>query len=69
MMHYEFNGSLCNPNSGNEKGSVENKVGYHRRNLFVSIPEFKDLEEYNKELLIKLDKDMEREHYMGKDEL
>ena len=63
MMHYGFQSNFCNPNSGNEKGSVENKVGYHRRNLFVPIPEFKDLEEYNKQLLLELDKDMEREHY------
>lgn len=63
MMHYGFQSNFCNPNSGNEKGSVENKVGYHRRNLFVPIPEFNDLKEYNKELLTKLDDDMNREHY------
>ena len=63
MMHYGFQSNFCNPNSGNEKGSVENKVGYHRRNLFVPIPEFNDLKEYNKELLTKLDSDMNREHY------
>ena len=65
MMHYGFKSNFCNPNSGNEKGSVENKVGYHRRNLFVPIPEFKDLKQYNKELLIKSDKDMQRQHYKG----
>ena len=64
MMHYGFQSNFCNPNSGNEKGSVENKVGYHRRNLFVPIPEFRDLKEYNKELLNKLDKDMDRKHYI-----
>lgn len=63
MLHYGFNSNFCNPNSGNEKGSVENKVGYHRRNLFVPIPEFKDLKEYNKELLHRLDNDLERQHY------
>lgn len=65
MMHYGFNSNFCNPNSGNEKGSVENKVGYHRRNLFVPVPEFKDLREYNKELLKRCDKDMKRGHYKG----
>ena len=64
MMHYGFQSNFCNPNSGNEKGSVENKVGYHRRNLFVPIPEFRDLKEYNKELLNKLDEDMDRKHYI-----
>lgn len=65
MMHYGFNSNFCNPNSGNEKGSVEAKVGYHRRNIFVPIPEFSDLNEYNKQLLKRLDKDMDRQHYKG----
>ncbi|GAW27811.1 hypothetical protein ULO1_03810 [Carboxydocella sp. ULO1] len=34
-LHYGFECNFCNPNSGHEKGSVENKVGYHRRNFFV----------------------------------
>jgi hypothetical protein len=63
MMHYGFESNFCNPNAGHEKGSVENKVGYHRRNIFVPIPEFKDLKEYNKELLQLCVKDMDREHY------
>jgi transposase len=65
MMHYGFRSNFCNPNSGHEKGSVENKVGYHRRNMFVPIPEFKDLKVYNKELLLKCDQDMNRMHYKG----
>jgi hypothetical protein len=65
MMHYDFRSNFCNPDSGHEKGSVENKVGYHRRNMLVPIPEFKDLKEYNKELLLKCDKDMNRMHYKG----
>ncbi|MBM7616455.1 transposase [Alkaliphilus hydrothermalis] len=65
MMHYGFRSNFCNPNAGNEKGSVESKVGYHRRNLFVPIPDFKDLREYNKELLHRLDQDMKRQHYRG----
>jgi hypothetical protein len=65
MMHYGFQSNFCNPNSGNEKGSVEAKVGYHRRNLLVPVPEFKSLKEFNKELLEKCDKDMNRMHYKG----
>lgn len=65
MMHYGFQSNFCNPNSGNEKGSVEAKVGYHRRNLLVPVPEFKSLKEFNKELLKKCDKDMNRMHYKG----
>ena len=65
MMHYGFQSNFCNPNSGHEKGSVENKVGYHRRNMLVPVPEFKDLKEYNKELLLRCDQDMNRMHYKG----
>jgi transposase len=65
MMHYGFKSNFCNPNSAHEKGSVENKVGYHRRNMLVPVPEFKDLKEYNKELLLKCDQDMNRMHYKG----
>lgn len=31
--HLGFESRFCNPYSGNEKGSVENAVGYLRRNL------------------------------------
>lgn len=34
-VHYGFQASFCNPNSGNEKGCVEKKVGYFRNNLFI----------------------------------
>ena len=62
-LHYGFTDIFCNPNSGHEKGSVENKVGYLRRNMFVPIPEFKDINEFNKELLEKCLQDMNRIHY------
>lgn len=65
MMHHGFQSNFCNPNSGHEKGSVENKVGYHRRNMFVPVPEFKDLKEYNQDLMLKCDQDMNRMHYKG----
>ena len=65
MMHHGFQSNFCNPNSGHEKGSVENKVGYHRRNLFVPVPEFQNLKEYNNLLLQKCEKDMDRMHYKG----
>ena len=61
--HYGFEAAFCNPASGNEKGNVENKVGYHRRNLFVPIPEFSDLDLYNRELLERSVRDHQREHY------
>jgi len=51
MLHYGFCSDFCNPNSGHEKGHIENKVGYNRRNFLVPIPEFDDIREFNPELL------------------
>ena len=50
-LHYNFQVRYCNPNSGHEKGHVENKVGTVRRNLFVPIPKIDRIEAYNRELL------------------
>lgn len=61
--HYGFAAAFCNPNSGHEKGHVENKVGYHRRNLLVPIPSVDNLQEFNQQLLRQCDQDMERMHY------
>lgn len=36
--HYRMGSRYCNPYSGNEKGSVENAVGFLRRNLLVPVP-------------------------------
>lgn len=63
MAHYRFEAVFCNTNSGHEKGNVEGKVGYHRRNMLVPVPRFNDLDSFNKELLIKCDQDAQREHY------
>ena len=49
--HYGLDYSFTNPYSGNEKGSVENKVGTLRRNLFVPAPSFWDVRSYNARLL------------------
>ncbi len=48
--YYGFTVSFCNPEAGLEKGHVENKVGYVRRNFFVPILEVADLEIWNREL-------------------
>ena len=61
--HYGFNAVFMNPNSGNEKGNVENKVGYLRRNYLVPEPAFENMEEFNKQLLLDAAKDFNREHY------
>lgn len=49
--HHNFSVRFCNPNSGHEKGNVENKVGYTRNNLFVPVPVFDDIEVFNRQLL------------------
>lgn len=36
--HYGFQVRFCNPYAGYEKGNVERKVAYVRKNLFVPIP-------------------------------
>lgn len=51
--HYVFEPRFCNPASGNEKGMVENLVGYSRRNFLVPVPEIHDLEELNTMLLAR----------------
>ena len=61
--HFGFESNFCNPAAGHEKGSVENYVGYSRRNLFVPVPDMTDLETYNQKLLQRCDAHLEEEHY------
>lgn len=48
--HYAFATDFCNPARGNEKGLVENLVGYSRRNFFVPVPRVVDIDELNQKL-------------------
>jgi len=49
--HYLFESSFCTPGAGNEKGSVENLVGYVRRNALVPVARsFTDLADLNRHL-------------------
>lgn len=45
--HYAFQMHFCNINSGNEKGLVENLVGWVRRNVLVPVPRVDSIEELN----------------------
>ncbi len=45
--HYLFDSEFCNPAKGNEKGAVENLVGYCRRNTLVPVPDVASLDELN----------------------
>ncbi len=62
--HYRFQASFCRPGCGNEKGSVENKVGYIRRNYLTPMPVTDDIDDLNQRLCRDLEADMERIHYL-----
>lgn len=50
VAHYAFDTRFCNVASGNEKGLVENLVGYARRNCMVPVPRVASWEELNEKL-------------------
>lgn len=58
--HYLFDSLFCRPGEAHEKGSVENGVGYVRRNALVPMPEFADWDELNAHLLAWCERDRER---------
>ncbi|MFH1176767.1 MAG: IS21 family transposase [Acidobacteriota bacterium] len=61
--HYLFASSFCTPGAGNEKGSVENLVGYVRRNALVPYSRsFASLEELNEHLRAWCERERERHH-------
>lgn len=61
--HYDFDYSFCNPDSGHEKGSVENKVGFIRRNLLVPPPQITNAKSFNKSLLDRCMELSEKDHW------
>lgn len=61
--HYGFDVQVCNPRSGHEKGSVENKVGYIRYNFFATSPVMNSYEDLTETLLVQLENDRQRLHY------
>lgn len=61
--HYGFAIRFCNPYAGHEKGNVEAKVGYTRRNLFVPLPLYADIEAFNRELLERHTEKANELHY------
>ena len=65
--HYRFEAKFCNPGKGNEKGHVENKIGYIRRNWFSPKPIIRDLDEFNKYLKKEMIKDRKRKHSSKKE--
>ena len=63
VLHYGFECEFCNPNSGNEKGHVEAMVKYVRNNFLLPGLDVFDLDELNKTLWEKAEKDRHRKHY------
>ena len=49
--HYLFKDRFARIGKGNDKGKVENLVGYARRNFMVPLPEVESIEELNTHLL------------------
>lgn len=58
--HYLFEADFCNPGRGHEKGSVENLVGYMRRNALVPIRDYASYEVLNEHLLAWSEKERNR---------
>lgn len=65
-LHYRAHYRYCNPASGHEKGSVENAVGFLRRNLMVPEPEVTSLSSLNTMLLARCDELATEDHYRHK---
>ena len=63
QLHHRFEADFCGPARGNEKGNVENKVGYTRRQWLCPIHPLNSFEELGKLLAAEAVKDMDRVHY------
>lgn len=61
--HHRFTSVFCNPYSGNEKGNVENAVGFIRRNFLVPVPQVVDIDQFNRDFLVRCDGLGEQPHY------
>jgi transposase len=58
--HWGFQAEFCTPGAAQEKGGVEGEAGYFRRNHWVPVPEARDLEELNEQLLRACRQDQQR---------
>ena len=58
--HYLFEEHFCRIRRPNEKGHVENGVGYCRRNFMVPVPKLDDFEQFNRHLEQCCRKDQQR---------
>jgi hypothetical protein len=60
VSHYLFATHFCRVRRANEKGVVENLVGFSRRNYLVPVPHVSDLEHLNEDLKARCLRDLER---------
>lgn len=67
QMHYDFHEVFLSPQSPNEKGNAPSAVKFLRNKLFVPIPYFDNIQDYNKILLDKCTVLLNRKHYKKKD--
>jgi transposase len=58
--HYHFTEHFCRVRRPNEKGHVENLVGFSRRNFMVPVPKVKSFEELNRYLKAQCRNDLDR---------
>jgi len=58
--HYHFTEHFCRVRRPNEKGHVENLVGFSRRNFMVPVPKVKTIEELNHHLATQCRSDLGR---------
>jgi transposase len=58
--HYLFEAQFCNVGAGWEKGGVESRVGYARRNWLIPVMEFPSWEALNEYLLAQCEKEFGR---------
>jgi transposase len=49
--HWKFTAEFCTPGEGHEKGGVEGEAGYFRRNHWVPVPQARDLDHINDQLM------------------
>lgn len=62
-LHYRFSAEFTNPDAGNEKGSVENAVGFIRCNALVPVPHVESFQGLTDYLLTSCDALLDEDHY------
>ena len=63
VKHYRIEVRFCNPGAGNEKGSVENAVGFLRRNVMIPLPDAESYAQLTRFMLSRCDEIARRPHY------